>query len=125
MLGVTFDGASVNRRLVKLHDTSQKTLYSVCNVHAPDGRQLFFFSDPPHLIKTTRNCWASKGRILWVSIIIVFIITFYLVLSYLQNDGDYIKWQHLVDLYDGDKGNATGLCVCVRVCMCLCVCVCV
>ena len=26
----------------------------------------FFFSDPPHLLKTTRNCLASKARHLWV-----------------------------------------------------------
>ena len=70
MLGATFDGASVNRRLVKLHDTSEKIVYRVRNIRASDGRYLFFFSDPPHLIKTTRNCWASKSRTLWVSVYI-------------------------------------------------------
>ena len=30
-------------------------------------RYLFFFSDPPHLIKTMRNCWTSKCRTLWVN----------------------------------------------------------
>lgn len=86
---MTFDGASVNRRLVKLHDTSNKLLYCVPNIHAADERKLFFFSDPPHLIKTTRNCWSSKSRMLW-------------------NNGSYISWQHLVDLYERDKGRATG-----------------
>ena len=55
VLAVTFDGASVNRRLVKLHDSASTLLYKVPNVCASDGRQLFFFSDPPHLIKTVRN----------------------------------------------------------------------
>lgn len=68
VLGATFDGASVNRRLVKLHDTSRNSFtYKVRNIHAPDTRDLYFISDPPHLIKTTRNCWSSKCRTLWVS----------------------------------------------------------
>ena len=33
-----------------------------------NGRDLFFFSDPPHLLKTTRNCWANKRRQLWVGL---------------------------------------------------------
>ena len=69
VLGATFDGASVNRRLVKLH-TSKTVLHKVRNVYPTDGRDLLFFSDPPHLLKTTRNCWASKNRNLWVSITI-------------------------------------------------------
>ena len=63
---MTFDGASVNRRLVAIHDMSQKDLYKVVNIHSADRRFLYFFSDPPHLMKTTRNCWASTTRNLWV-----------------------------------------------------------
>lgn len=59
------DGASVNRRLVRLHD-AKLTPHKVKNIHAPDKRDLYFFSDPPHLIKTVRNCWSSKCRTLWV-----------------------------------------------------------
>lgn len=65
VLAVTFDGASVNRRLAKLHHP-QDDVYKVKNVHAPDARYLYFISDPPHLIKTTRNCWSSSTRLLWV-----------------------------------------------------------
>lgn len=59
-LSSTFDGASVNRRLVKLHDTSDVLLYKVRNIYSEDDRFIYFFSDPPHLIKTTQNCWASS-----------------------------------------------------------------
>lgn len=62
----TFDGASVNRRLVKLHDSSVKLLYKTPNYFAEDERDLYFISDVPHLIKTVRNCWHSKKRNLWV-----------------------------------------------------------
>lgn len=63
---MTFDGASVNRRFIAIHDTSQKDLHKVVNIHSVDGRFLYFFLDPPHLMKTTRNCWATKYRTLWV-----------------------------------------------------------
>jgi len=31
-------------------------------------KRTFFFSDPPHLVKTARNCLASNKRSLWVYI---------------------------------------------------------
>ena len=66
----TFDGASPNCLFLKLHDNTDPTksavLHKVSNPFADDGRMLFFFSDPPHFLKTTRNCWSSKGRLLWV-----------------------------------------------------------
>ena len=71
-MGATFDGAAVNRRLVKLHSPEKTLIHKVQNVYAANGRPLFFFSDPPHLLKTTRNCWASKCRTLWVNCKITF-----------------------------------------------------
>ena len=68
VLGVTFDGAAVNRKLIKLHQSIGDSIHKVQNPYASDKRYLFFFSDPPHLIKTVRNCWASKNRTLWVSL---------------------------------------------------------
>ena len=68
VLAVTADGGSPNRRLFKIHNTSSKEItYKVKNPYATDGRSVFFLSDPPHLIKTVRNCLASKKRSLWVS----------------------------------------------------------
>ena len=66
VMGLTCDGLSVNRRLFSLHDPSAELLHKVPNPYADDGRDLFFFADPPHLMKTTRNAWASKTRHLWV-----------------------------------------------------------
>ena len=66
VMGATFDGASVNRRLVKIHNPDAQLVHKVPNIYAGDGRELFFFSDPPHLIKTVRNCWFSKARSLTV-----------------------------------------------------------
>ena len=93
VVGATFDGATNNRRMIKLHDTSAALTHKVKNIHSNDGaRDIFFFSDPPHLIKTTRNCWASKCRFLWVC-----------------HNNYTLSWQHLVDLYEGDAGKCSGL----------------
>ena len=67
VLTITFDGAAANRRFLKLMG-SEKVLFKVINKYSLEKRPLFFFSDPPHLLKTTRNCLASKARHLWVSI---------------------------------------------------------
>ena len=72
VLALTCDGASTNRRLWNLHckgrDITEKgVLYKVPNIYAADSSHfLYFVSDPPHLMKTTRNCWANKSRNLQV-----------------------------------------------------------
>jgi hypothetical protein len=90
VLAATFDGSSVNRRFVAIHNTSDKLIYKVRNIHAEDDRFIYCFSDPPHLMKTTRNCWFAKNRLLW-------------------NDGKTICLQHIIDLYERDGGKGSGL----------------
>jgi len=67
VLAATADGASVNRKLFRLHRDG-KVIHKVVNPFAPDHREIFFFSDPPHLIKTARNCLASTARNMSVSL---------------------------------------------------------
>ena len=67
VLGVTCDGASINRRMLKLHGNSRT--HKTMNVFSSDGRSLLFFIDPPHLLKTIRNGFANPNRKLWVCII--------------------------------------------------------
>ena len=64
LLCITADGASSNRRFFLMHDPGAAFVNKVLNPHSLD-RYIYFFSDPPHLIKTTRNCW-SRNK-LWVS----------------------------------------------------------
>ena len=66
VMGLTCDGLSANRRLFNLHDPTTKLVHKVPNPYADDNRDIYFFADPPHLIKTVRNGWASKTRHLWV-----------------------------------------------------------
>ena len=70
VLGLTCDGASPNRRLWKLHSDSGELIYKVPNVFADDNRDLYFISDPPHLLKTIRNSFCNTKRTLWVRILI-------------------------------------------------------
>ena len=68
VLGITADGASINRKLFKLHGVKDDSLvYKTCNVYSEEKREIYFFSDPPHLLKTIRNAFASPTRHLWVS----------------------------------------------------------
>ena len=69
VIAATSDGASSNRRFVRMHkETDGKAgkdvVYRAKNIYAEDERYIFFFADPPHLIKTARNCvansWAGK-----------------------------------------------------------------
>ena len=116
--GLTCDGLSANRRFFKLHDPSSKIVYKVPNPYAEDNRQLYSFSDPPHLLKTTRNGWASTKRRLWVSYMYMYVFTHNtvrkLVHFFLQCNGKEILWDHLRELYRKDSGahkNAAGLCL--------------
>ena len=69
VLALSCDGASPNRKLWKMHGGGEGVTYKVKNVFAAEGeRFLYFISDPPHLLKTIRNCWWNKNRHLWVGL---------------------------------------------------------
>ena len=59
------DGASRNRLFFQLHADVDSTSHdgivnATVNVFAPH-RRIYFFSDPPHLVKTARNCLFNSG----------------------------------------------------------------
>ncbi len=66
VMALVSDGLSANRRLFSLHGTGD-LVYKVSNPYSEDNRQLYFVSDPPHLIKTVRNAWSNPKRKLWVN----------------------------------------------------------
>uniref|UniRef100_A0A1X7VIA3 Transposable element P transposase n=1 Tax=Amphimedon queenslandica TaxID=400682 RepID=A0A1X7VIA3_AMPQE len=66
-------------------------VHKVINHFADDHRQVFFFSDVSHLLKTTRNCLANsyahkKSRQLWCN-------------------GSPLSWQPIMELYEKNKGQ--------------------
>lgn len=82
---VVSDKAGPNQRLYSLHDSGDQVTYRTVNVFARDEqRYIYFFSDPPHLVKTARNNLANSGsgsntRRLW-------------------NNAKCLLWKHIVDL---------------------------
>ena len=72
VMAVICDGAASNRRFFKIHGNADT--YKVKNPYSKESdRFIYFVSDVPHLMKTTRNCWANSNahlntRKLWVSI---------------------------------------------------------
>ena len=70
---ITADGASCNRKFFRMHGDGSEVCYKTKNPYTSEDRSIFFVSDPPHLIKTTRNCWShshahGNTRDLWVSV---------------------------------------------------------
>ena len=59
VIAITCDGASHNRTFMKLHN-SNDVIHKTINPFCDETRPVFFISDPPHLIKTVRNCWANS-----------------------------------------------------------------
>ena len=77
VIAVTADGAGPNRKFFKMHGNKKDGLiFNTKNLFASDDRDIFFFSDPPHLMKTTRNCFSHSSmscssRCMWVSLLCV------------------------------------------------------
>ena len=73
VLCVTCDGYSANRRFLKIHECDRDDTMCTHKLRNPfasdvERKYIYFISDPPHLIKTVRNAWASRKRNLWVCI---------------------------------------------------------
>lgn len=61
---ITADGASANRKFFRMHhdkSDSNSFTYKARNSYSSDNRWVYFISDPPHLMKTVRNCWSHSG----------------------------------------------------------------
>ena len=67
VMALTCDGLAANRRFFGLHNPgSKKMTYKVKNPYAAEDRDIYFFIDPPNLLKCVRNGWANQKRRLWV-----------------------------------------------------------
>ena len=61
---ITADGASVNRKFFRMHydkNDPNSFAYKTLNPYSTDNRWIYFIADPPHLMKTVRNCWSHSG----------------------------------------------------------------
>lgn len=102
--GTYSDGLSTNRRLFQISSSETAGIpYKVLNPYSDNGRYIYFFSDPPHLMKTTRNAWASEKRSLWVSYTPSQGCLFLVIM---QCNGSSIPWDHLHQLYVRNRSEA-------------------
>ena len=61
VVSLTGDKAAANRRFFSMHQSPDSNLcYKVPNPYSVEERSIYFISDVPHLIKTTRNCWSNS-----------------------------------------------------------------
>ena len=65
VIATVSDGALPNRKFYRMHEQMSNTddssvVYRTINLYSP-GRYIWFFADPSHLMKTTRNCIAHSG----------------------------------------------------------------
>ena len=79
IIASTSDKASPNQRLYQIHGQADTICYKTTNLFAP-SRQIYFFSDVPHLMKTVRNnlfrsgpgqtmlLWYNGKELLWAHI---------------------------------------------------------
>ena len=87
------DKAPPNQRMYQLHGNPGEICYKSLNFHAPEtepDRYIYFFSDPPHLVKTVRNNLFRSGFSTGKTML-------------LWNNGKHLLWQHVTQLYEADK----------------------
>ena len=99
---MTGDGASSNRKFfTMLAEQGSGVPYRALNPYSEEPRYVYFFSDVPHLLKTTRNGWShsspnSRTRNMTVG---TQIVDRFGVIFAIKINGESISWKHLVDLY--------------------------
>jgi len=54
-------GASDNRRMFTMFNAKSDLSYKTENIFSADRRSTFFITDPPHLLKTIRSCFAEES----------------------------------------------------------------
>ncbi|KAK3916402.1 Transposable element P transposase [Frankliniella fusca] len=92
VLSLTFDGAPTNIKFIQMHgkyNEHDAFLYATNNLAAEEKRPIYFIVDPPHLLKTCRNCLANsfchkKCRKLW-------------------KNGEEMSWEVFVQIYEFSK----------------------
>ena len=97
VVAATSDGASANRKLYRMHihmnsnDTNGDidAVYKVMNIHSgQEKRYIYFLGDPPHIVKTARNCLANSGS--------------GRATRYMWNDNLHLLWSHISSIFYED-----------------------
>lgn len=93
ILVVVCDKAGINQKMIKMwcstpgENDSSQPFYKANNPYS--NELLYFVSDPPHLIKTTRNCVESSGNKKNTRLLL--------------KNGKHILWDHFVQAFEKDS----------------------
>lgn len=94
IVAVVCDGSPINRSFIDMHPPVTKlesgVVFDTVNVYSPE-RNIYFFSDLPHLAKTARNCLYNSGR---------------KGCRKMFKNGEFITWDPIVRLFN-EKKNET------------------
>lgn len=89
---VVCDGSPINRGFIDMQPPSEETesgiVFDTVNIFAPE-RNIFFISDPPHLLKTIRNCLYNSGKT---------------KSRKMKENGEFLTWHTIVRLYKYESG---------------------
>ncbi|KAE8739107.1 hypothetical protein FOCC_FOCC015399 [Frankliniella occidentalis] len=102
ILAVVCDGSAVNRSFIAMHtpatisESHPNLVFDTVNMCSPD-RNLFFIADPPHLMKTIRNCFAKSGQGKKCT-------------RLLTKNKQFIVWKTIERLYLGEMQNTLRRC---------------
>ena len=100
ILAVVCDGSSTNRAFIAMHtpatETANGVVFDTVNMCSLD-RKIFFISDPPHLLKTIRNCFAKSGQKKTCT-------------RLLSKHGEFIEWKTIERLYIEDMHSILRRC---------------
>ena len=93
VIASTGDGSSPNRRFIRMHAALDGKCRTI-NLFASD-LFIYFFSNAPHLIKTSGNCLFNSGSGRCT--------------RYMWNNDLYLIWRHIADFYYKDLENGLHL----------------
>ena len=97
VVAATYDGASANRKFFRMHfglthddelNADTDAVYRTI-IFSEDKRYIYFISDAPHLLKTTRNCLNNSGSGKGT--------------CFMWNGGIFLKWNHINDIFLEDQ----------------------
>ena len=95
---ITLDGSSVNRKFFKIIAAKNQHKFPNPAIASNNKRDVYLFSDPPHLIKTARNCLVNPKRNMQVCHLLLHAQNAH-YLQLIQFKGKSISWAHIKQLY--------------------------
>ena len=101
MVSITLDGNSVNMKFIKLvGNQATPAKHKFCNPLSENNREVYLFSDPPHLLKTARNCLSNPNRQMKVNNLCQNIHCIYMSIKISSTENQLLANNYIKQLYE-------------------------